>query len=225
MKGALLSTLTSATLVEGKDDKWVWMANEEGHYSVKSAFQLLQGLTIAEPILEFETLWKCFAPSNTLAFGWKTLWGRIQTRTNLNRRGILHNGDSLTCAFCLGEEETLEHLLLHFSFSSQVWQKCYRWLNILTVLPATCGMHFLQHGGEFMTANKRQGAKSMWLAIVWTLWLSRNKVIFQNGPRDVEKVFDSAQLRAWNWLRVKNNNFSFTPYEWISNTRLCLGSL
>lgn len=68
MKGALLSTLTSATLVEGKDDKWVWMANEEGYYSVKSTFQLLQGLTIVEPIPEFETLWKCFAPSNTLAF-------------------------------------------------------------------------------------------------------------------------------------------------------------
>lgn len=45
----------------------------------------------------FKQLWECFAPSNVLVFVWRALWGRIQSKLNLHRRGILANANSLAC--------------------------------------------------------------------------------------------------------------------------------
>lgn len=67
---------------------------------------------------------------------------------------------SVACMFCLGGEENLEHLLLHCPFSNQIWQMCNRWLGILSVMPESCGVHFLQFGGELWTASQRRVART-----------------------------------------------------------------
>lgn len=91
MEEGLIIYLNTVTLTEGKRDSWKWEPSVEGVYTVKSAFHFLQGLDDEEPIAEFELLWQGAAPSNTLAFGWRVLWGSLQTKDNLLRRGILHN--------------------------------------------------------------------------------------------------------------------------------------
>ncbi|XP_057426907.1 uncharacterized protein LOC130720293 [Lotus japonicus] len=72
-KVGLLNHLQTASLVEGKEEKWIWIADEEGNYSVNSMFLLLQGLEMEDPNPVFETLWKVVSPSNVLMFGWKML--------------------------------------------------------------------------------------------------------------------------------------------------------
>lgn len=50
--------------MEGKKGNWVWLADAEGTFTVKSAFHLLQGLDLEEPIAEFEKMWQAAAPSS-----------------------------------------------------------------------------------------------------------------------------------------------------------------
>lgn len=154
MLATLTSCVSSLTLVEGKEDKWIWLADDDGSYSVKSTYHVLQGRELEEDDPAFKTLWQGKEPSNVIAYGWKVLWGRIQTKTSLNGRGISPAATSLNCVFCQAEEETLEHLLLVCPFSFQIWMKTYRWLGILTALPANCRLHFMRHGGEFWTTTR-----------------------------------------------------------------------
>jgi len=44
---------------------------------------------------------------------------------------------------------------------------------------------------------------SMWLAMIWALWLHRNAIVFRDELRDVDTVFDNAKLRAWQWLATR----------------------
>lgn len=60
----------------------------DGGFTVKSAYE-----TLLEPPLEeinpvFKSVWKSAAPSNVISFTWRTILDRIQTKSNLNRRGI-----------------------------------------------------------------------------------------------------------------------------------------
>lgn len=77
-----MSILQHGRLVEGKYDAWSWVTDSEGKYTVKSTFDMLQGLDLEEPVEVFDQLWKGLAPSNALVFAWKAMWGRIQSKHN-----------------------------------------------------------------------------------------------------------------------------------------------
>lgn len=64
----------------------------------------------------------------------------------------------------------------------------------------------------------------LWFATVWSLWLHRNEVIFNNGNLDFEKVIDSIKVSVWTWCDsyVKKGCFSFV--DWCINPFLCLQS-
>lgn len=155
---SLLSTLGLVTLKEGRPDKW-WLEPEvEGKYSVNSAYHFLQGTSDEERILVFSNLWQCLAPSNVKAFGWRTLWGRLQTKENLKKRGIITEEELLACPFCANTEESMEHVLFPCPFAVQVWNAYNRWMGIITVLPHNTWVHLLQHGSLSWNKRQRMGA-------------------------------------------------------------------
>lgn len=175
----LLRSLATTPLFEGRRDKWWWEPNAEGFYTVSSAYTLLQGLDEEEPILVFKDLWQVRAPSNAKAFAWRALQGRIPTKENLRKRGIIQDPDAVVCPFCSTVEETLDHLLFSCTFSTQVWNSLYNWFGIISVLPENCRDHFQQHGSWARTGNQKRGLQTIWLATLWSLWLHRNRIVFR----------------------------------------------
>lgn len=129
------------------------------------------------------------------------------------------------CALCSNEDETLEHLLFSCPVSCSVWKTSYKWLGISTALPHDCWQHFLLHGAELKASKQRKGMISIWLAITWSIWLGRNKIIFDNLQMDTEKIVELAQQRAWTWLRAKAPSFHCSFYEWLVHPTYCLNTL
>lgn len=161
-----------------------------------------------------------FSRSDGEFFGGDCRWNRT-----CKRRGILPTGTNTNCIFCEEMEESLDHLLFNCSFSHQVWTLCYSWLDVCTVLPGQSWAHFLQHGSDFRTVKQQGGAKAVWMAVAWSLWLHRNSILFKNGQRDALRVVEAAQMRSRSWLRARNRDFQASTYDWITNPRLCLGYL
>jgi hypothetical protein len=44
-----------------------------------------------------------------------------------------------------------------------------------------------------------KGFALIWLTTVWSIWRSRNEVVFSNGVRDVVKVVDDVKHLSWQW--------------------------
>jgi hypothetical protein len=81
-------------------DRWVWVPNSSGAFTVKSTYWYIINLFVPQNLIgmyesqAFVSLWNCRAPSKIQAFGWQLLLDRIPTRQNLLRRSInLVNGD------------------------------------------------------------------------------------------------------------------------------------
>lgn len=117
-------------------DSWVWNANPEGIFTVCSAYICLQGSELSFRDDVCLNLWSTRGSSNVVAFAWRVLHDRIQTRSNLRRRQVIHSVQEARCPFFLQCEESTIHLLFLCPVAWNIWMACYKWLGFSTVLPA-----------------------------------------------------------------------------------------
>ncbi|GAU10013.1 hypothetical protein TSUD_415800, partial [Trifolium subterraneum] len=167
-------------------------------------------------------IWKSPAPSKVIAFSWKLLWNRVPTMTNLALRGIRPSGGSLGCVHCHGSVESSLHLFLFCSFSVQIWQAVFRWLGLVVVIPPNMFVLFDCLIGAASNKKIRKGYALIWHATIWMLWKSRNEIIFSNGVKDSEKVFDEIKLLSWRWGLSRHSIPTCLFYEWCWDPGMCL---
>lgn len=221
----LQRVIADKPLFEGVMDSRIWTAEPGGAYSVRSAYKSLQkneGLN-KDPI--FRLLWIPAAPSNICAFTWKVLLNRIPTRMNLLRRHIMPSSEVANCPVCLEAEESVDHLFILCPYAVKVWTLCYCWLGLQLTLPEICRKHLLQH--EFPGFNSFQNGvyRVLWMAVIWSLWIHRNHIIFRDTRSREEEVLEAALLRTWHWISSRVKGCSFSVYDWLSNPIVCIKML
>ncbi|XP_057452110.1 uncharacterized protein LOC130743913 [Lotus japonicus] len=221
----LLGVVQQMQVVENVGDKWIWRHEGEGAYTVNSSYCFLQEHANVEGDPAFQLLWSVPAPSNPKALAWRVLWDRVQTRDNLRKRGVIGGGVASLCPLCEFEVETSSHLFFLCPATVQIWYACFGWLGISTALVPSSRLHIIQFPSIGRSKAQHEGEVVIWLAIIWSVWLYRNKVIFQGGIFEWEQVFEMAQLRAWQWLSARAADFSYSWYEWKLNPTSCLLSL
>jgi len=178
-----LASLVGIMLGE-EEDRWWWLPDESGAFSVKSSYRILENLVLLDVGLSaeeegiFVKLWKSPAPSKVVAFSWLAFIDRIPTRSNLAFRHILANGDPSVCVLCGQGEETTSHLFLHCDVAVLIWRKVMDWLDINFITPRNLFMHFVCWSEA---CNSRRLLKAFWLiwhAVIWAIWKERNARIF-----------------------------------------------
>lgn len=111
-----LLALLDGFVLGSADDKWWWMPDDGGTFSVRSSYRALESIVLMEDGLNaleesvFGGIWKSPAPSKVIAFSWMALLDRIPTRSNLLLRRVLTQEDSMVCVMCGLREETTTHL-------------------------------------------------------------------------------------------------------------------
>lgn len=103
--------------------------------------------------------------------------------------------------FLWGASRILEdHLFFTCKMSQALWSRFYGWLGISAVQPAVSSLHFLSHRGLFKWKNRKSRGLLIWLAVVWSIWLERNEIVFNNSKTDVLRLLDLVKCRSWSWL-------------------------
>ncbi|MCI36511.1 anthocyanin 3'-O-beta-glucosyltransferase, partial [Trifolium medium] len=64
----------------------------------------------------------------------------------------------------------------------------------------------------------------VWHAVVWTIWTSRNEIIFAGGSSTIDTIVDKVKLSSWKWFLGRNTDSPCSLYEWEVQTRLCWSS-
>jgi len=62
----------------------------------------------------------------------------------------------------------------------------------------------------------------VWIAIVWEIWIQRNKVVFNNDVVNAVEIFTLAQLKGWLWAKFKKGEVNFSLAEWMISPLKCL---
>jgi len=92
-------------------NKWIWVLNSTNVFTLKSLYVNLS----AAPRRILRGSCTCLAPQKVQIFSWKSILGRLPTRSNLSRRGALSVGVTSDCVWCPGIQEAEDHLFCRWN--------------------------------------------------------------------------------------------------------------
>ncbi|XP_016177792.1 uncharacterized protein LOC107620087 [Arachis ipaensis] len=197
-------TLRLVNLVYEREDRVVWKFDKHGVYSTNSFVQELQVELLPEDIASFSftrTIWKGLVPPRVELFIWFVLTGRVNTKERLSRLGVV-NQEDVVCVLCNKGVEFGHHLFLACEFAWQVWCAWLTFAGRQWSCPGTLKEHF-QSWTELSTSKQE---RKRWMvsfcAIIWNIWLERNRRIFQNKGKGVEDIIHQSFMNFKEWLGV-----------------------
>jgi hypothetical protein len=68
------------------------------------------------------------------------------------------------------------------------------------VLPASLEVWFLQFRSFFSEKARKKSGIAIWFFVIWSLWLSRNAVIFNSENVVIPQILDLIKTRFWSWF-------------------------
>ena len=137
--------------------------------------------------------------SKAAIFAWRLVKDRLPTKLNLRRRQI-QLSDHL-CPFCRNMEEDASHLFFNCPKTQPLWWESLSWINTLGAMPANPRQHFIQHPNGLHGKKQYSRWKVWWVALNFTIWQHRNRLIFSNEPFNGCKLMEEAMFLVWFWFR------------------------
>ncbi|GAB4841386.1 hypothetical protein Ancab_039697 [Ancistrocladus abbreviatus] len=213
---ALTEKIDGINLSQLAEDSWRWKFHKNGRYTTRSGYDQLIGQRTMDSDSLFIHIWNKLIPLKVGGFLWKALHYSLPTRTNLRHRKILAHDALVACAWCQHSNETEDHILLKCAVSSRVWTLFLNWWQLQTVVGdhwwsmvhvGIMGQHRRMHNLWFLTVA----------AVVWTLWLDRNSVIFRGSFADPKRIFETVQLKSFHWLTARGKSGKCSLADWLSS--------
>ncbi|XP_058783249.1 uncharacterized protein LOC131657919 [Vicia villosa] len=183
----LVQLLTAAVVTVNQPNAASWKHDGDGAFSVSSCYNLLCRKFIPfGPTncfdFAFVAILKVEVPLKVKASEWRSFLNKVPTKDALLIRGILNSSSNLECVICKDFYETLQHSFLLCCNAAIVWMEMSGWIglsfnNILDFKES------FWYWSSFCRAKKVKRGKEgvIWLAILWSIWLHRNDILFNNS--------------------------------------------
>jgi len=198
---------------QGQEDIVLWKGQKS--YSVK---ELQRHVSLEVEINSIVcTVWMKLVPPKVEFFMWLTLLGKLNTRQRLCDKGTLPKNQS-ACTFCTLRPESINHVLLTCPHSQKIWKSIAEEMGQLLTLSGS----FKQHYERWMTTSWRNGlSKKVWastfFAVAWSIWLTRNEIIFQHKVFYHEALCQSIKRRVAFWTKAWKDRLPCTEEEFARN--------
>ncbi|KAE9603104.1 hypothetical protein Lalb_Chr12g0206871 [Lupinus albus] len=72
-----------------------------------------------------------------------------------------------------------------------------------------------------MEKKIKQQWMSLWFVTIWSLWLVRNNIIFENSSFQLDEVMNLIYLHSWNILCARYSDFNYSYMEWVLHPSSC----
>lgn len=179
-----------------QDDKWMWLEDSKGDYTVKSGYRMLSRGFSQNPggVSGFKwlRLWNLAAPPKIKNFMWRVMHYCLPTLENLRRKCV----DVLsTCQMCRLSTESLDHSLLACPFANQCWDLC----NLDKSRPL--GQSISQvviNAFESLPQSELQ----IFRALMWSIWNHRNSVVWNSKYKNSVLVINEASSTFFHWQQA-----------------------
>ena len=161
---------------------------------------LCQGIT---RIAAAQCIWRSWAPLKCKIFAWLASQYRLWTSDRRARHGL--QDTTSACYRCYQEEDTTDHIRAGCVYARQLWDGCFRLLQINVQIPSSedTFMVWWDKARKFFHGKLKRGFDSLVILTAWHLWKQRNAKVFNRpdqwkGPRKLvswilEDIFDWRQ--------------------------------
>lgn len=183
--------------LNNEEDVLIWKFEPKGNITVSSMYGVLTPDPSESPFLSKAWI-KGLIPKINI-FYWTILQNKILTLDNLKIRGFNFPN---RCALCLKEEESMDHLVIHCSFTISIWESFLKNFCMEWVFPNS--IQDLFHSWSYHWSNP--SLRSLWKLslphILWGIWKEINTRIFRDTPLPQAIVFQKIQRAIVENLRI-----------------------
>ncbi|CAA7050210.1 unnamed protein product [Microthlaspi erraticum] len=199
----------------GARDSFIWIPTKSGDYSVKTGYHVALGTTDAPAQHNHSSInWNLeiwhgrFSPKMKV-FLWKIMQEALPLGDNLLSRGLMDNACCVHCA----ELETTEHLFLQCAFAQRVWNQgpFKTALNPLIFPNFTSAL--IASKDWICLPPTGLGAGPLFPWICWSIWNSRNYLVFEERTFSPEETLSKviSEAKEWQLAQVKTQKGPITP--------------
>jgi hypothetical protein len=149
--------------------------------------------------MPWKSIWKSKAPPRVAFFVWTAALGRILTTDNLRRCRVIVLD---YCCLCKRNGESISHLLLHWSFSKEIWNFFFSIFGISWVLPFEIVDLLSCWRGGCRNTRIRKVWDMVPLCIFWCLWWERNARCFEGMERNVLELKGLVLRTLMEWSKA-----------------------
>ncbi|XP_057428588.1 uncharacterized protein LOC130722016 [Lotus japonicus] len=196
----MLQQLIHSVVPVGTSDNLFWKGDSMGIYTVKGLCCMLEDKWFCEAGWVVPRMVRKLVPTKVCTFMWQLQKNRVATKANLMRRGIVLPDDGC-CVLCFAEMETTEHLFLHCNLIWPSWVSILRREGVYWAMPHKLA-DLLMEWGDLRRISDRVLWDMIPYAFVWTVWLERNGVVFNNKDFCIDTVWDMHIARMSWWVKA-----------------------
>ncbi|CAL9242378.1 unnamed protein product [Arabidopsis halleri] len=188
----------------GATDAYAWLPSKTGLYTAKSGYYERIKHDEDSPPQQTESdtfkwssdIWQLKTSPKMKFHLWKAMRGALLVGANLQARQI---NTEAKCPLC-GDTETTHHLFLTCQFASQVWELAP--VKTPLALNRISSFRDLVENAKFLQClppcGLGEGPLFPW--ILWTIWLARNKKIFNDRAVSPREAITQAIFLARDWF-------------------------
>lgn len=193
-----------------KEDFYSWKLTRSGQFSVKTAYNLAfeektrlsQPEAFNQPSINplKEKVWKVLTVPKIKVFLWKALNGGLSVAELMEARGMKVDSG---CQVCGGSTESINHILFECPLARLVWA-------ISGIPNPENGFHqtsiFVNFSYLLSLEKKRKVVPNsfrVWPWILWSLWKSRNELLFRGFTPIPSNVMLRANQDADEWFEAQ----------------------
>ncbi|KAJ0622334.1 putative reverse transcriptase zinc-binding domain-containing protein [Helianthus annuus] len=187
---------------EADEDKWNWVHDSSGIFSVSSARKLLLSkLENVEKTKNFQ--WSKWVPLKVSNFSWKLKLNKIPVRSNLASRGI-HIPDTHR-PLCSLEDETTDHVFVKCPMAAEVWSRVSWWSDVRWYAANNVKELFdvaAQSGGSKELLNLKT---TILYSTLWFIWNARNNKVFRMQSIYIDSILMIVSRRSSHGLLTEQS--------------------
>lgn len=129
----------------------------------------------SHPVVKWgKWIWSPFIPLRKSL----TLWRAINDKL-LSWDKLHFEGPSI-CPLCFKAEENIDHLFVSCDFAQQIWQKVLSAFDIAYMPQSSFGEFFITAMKLIFSPQILSLWRAVFVNVIWNIWNSRNRVIFDN---------------------------------------------
>ncbi|CAL5440634.1 unnamed protein product [Camellia sinensis] len=210
------------SLQEGVVDSCSWLAHPSEEFTVASLWMWMEARQGVD-LTVTRCIWNNLAPPKVQFLSWLAWKGRIKCSEFLQRIGVLSPNTSALCVFCRAELETVNHVFLHCPFIWKLWANLVNWWNYKWVSPGTVEGLLLSWAGIRMKKKMLAVWKTIPLAVLWSVWRSRNDCLFNKVQLEWNALEELIKARVALWVATSLKGFNYSVHDVIYNLKqICL---
>ncbi|KAJ0469888.1 putative reverse transcriptase zinc-binding domain-containing protein [Helianthus annuus] len=204
-----LNALLQGVVLSSSADRWIWELDSSGCFSVRSIKKILQ--VANREIPNYVVEWNNWIPKKVGVVAWRAEKERLPTREALSKLGI--SVLRKECLFCGEYDETCDHIFVSCGFAQAVWQIVYQWCKHPAFIAFSLRDILEQHRYIKSTNKKRKAFHAISLTTIWSIWRTRNEMVYSGRPASIAKVIEEVKTMSFNWIKYRSKS-SVTWEQW-----------